>query len=200
MNSGNIAIFASGSGSNALKIIERLESDTSWQVALIVTNKAEAGVIQHARKYQIPCVTYLRSQFADEPQLVLQALKKHNIEFIVLAGFLVKIPDLLVGAYPNKIINIHPALLPEFGGKGMYGDHVHRAVLDARRDLSGITIHYVNNHYDEGQIIFQASTPVDASDSVESLRKKIQALEHRWFPEVLVSLLHEKRIPQQNEN
>jgi phosphoribosylglycinamide formyltransferase-1 len=199
MNTGNVAIFASGGGSNALKIIECLENDKDWGVALIITNKSDAGVIRHAEKHRVPHKVFTRDDF-NAPGLVVNYLKKYRIEFVVLAGFLLKVPDEIVAAFPNKIINIHPALLPDFGGKGMYGDFVHAAVLDAGRKISGITIHYVNNHYDEGQIIFQASTPVSEDDSVASLRQKVQALEHRYFPKVLSALLHHRDIPEQDED
>lgn len=199
MNTGNVAIFASGGGSNALNIIECLENDKDWGVALIITNKSDAGVIRHAEKHRVPHKVFTRDDF-NAPGIVVKYLMKYRIEFIVLAGFLLKVPDELVAAFPNKIINIHPALLPDFGGKGMYGDFVHAAVLDAGRKISGITIHYVNNHYDEGQIIFQASTPVSEDDTVASLRKKVQALEHRYFPKVLSALLHHRDIPKQDED
>lgn len=197
---GNVAIFASGGGSNALKIIECLENDKDWKVALIITNKEDAGVIQHALNHRIPYKVFSRKDFHSTPLSVLGFLQKYAIDFVVLAGFLLKVPEELVAAFPNKIINIHPALLPDFGGKGMYGDFVHAAVLESGQKKSGITIHYVNNHYDEGQIIFQASTPVTGSDSVVSLRQKIQALEHRYFPKVLSALLHNKEIPKQDED
>jgi phosphoribosylglycinamide formyltransferase-1 len=156
-------------------------------------------VIRHAEKHRVPHKVFTRDDF-NAPGLVVNYLKKYRIEFVVLAGFLLKVPDEIVAAFPNKIINIHPALLPDFGGKGMYGDFVHAAVLDAGRKISGITIHYVNNHYDEGQIIFQASTPVSEDDSVASLRQKVQALEHRDFPKVLSALLHHRDIPEQDED
>jgi phosphoribosylglycinamide formyltransferase-1 len=187
-----IAVFASGAGSNAQKIIESLSPAGTGSkpgiVALIVCNKPGAGVLTIAANAKIPVLLIEKEQFfrgngyADE-------LKTAGIDFIVLAGFLWKIPDTLIGAFPGKIINIHPALLPKYGGKGMYGYHVHQAVIDNHEKESGITIHYVDGHYDNGDIIFQARCPVLETDTPDTLAQRIHALEHRYYPEVIASLL-----------
>lgn len=183
-----IAIFASGAGSNAEKIIQHLKSHPVIKVALIVCNKPEAGVITIARNNQIPVLMIERERFFRGDSYIPK-LKENAISFIVLAGFLWKIPDALIAAYPNKIINIHPALLPNYGGKGMYGMKVHEAVIAAGEKESGITIHYVNEHFDEGEAIFQAKCTIDAQETPESLAQKIHALEHKHFPEVVEKLV-----------
>jgi formyltetrahydrofolate-dependent phosphoribosylglycinamide formyltransferase len=184
----NIAIFASGAGSNAAKIISHLKNDASIKVALIVCNKPGAGVLAIAATNQIPTLLIEKEQFF-RGDTYLPELKKHKIDFIVLAGFLWKIPVALIDAYPNHIINIHPALLPKYGGKGMYGMKVHEAVIAAGEKESGITIHYVNEHFDEGEHIFQAKCVIDENDTPESLAQKIHALEHAHFPETIANLL-----------
>jgi phosphoribosylglycinamide formyltransferase 1 len=183
-----IAIFASGTGTNAQKIINA--TLPFLQVALIVSNKPDAGVIAIANKHQIPTLILEKEVFFRGDAYV-QALKSKNIQLIVLAGFLWKIPTALVQAYPKGIVNIHPSLLPKYGGKGMYGHFVHEAVIAAKETESGITIHYVNEHYDEGAIIFQANCPVDSNDTPETLAKKIQALEHAHFPRVMAAVAHQ---------
>jgi phosphoribosylglycinamide formyltransferase-1 len=189
MEKFNIAIFASGNGSNALNIIRHFQQHDFIRVALVISNKVEAGVLKHARDNQIDSLHFSNATFAENPQAVLGKLLEYEIKLIVLAGFLRRVPDVLVAHFSNRIVNIHPALLPDFGGKGMYGDRVHQAVIDAKRIESGITIHYVDGHYDEGKIIFQAGLDVGADETVDSLQKKIQALEHRWFPEIIESLI-----------
>jgi formyltetrahydrofolate-dependent phosphoribosylglycinamide formyltransferase len=184
----NIAIFASGAGSNAAKIISHLKNDPFIKVALIVCNKPGAGVLDIAATNQIPTLLIEKEQFF-RGDTYLPQLKKHKIDFIVLAGFLWKIPVALIDAYPNHIINIHPALLPKYGGKGMYGMKVHEAVIAAGEKESGITIHYVNEHFDEGEHIFQAKCVIDENDTPESLAQKIHALEHAHFPETIANLL-----------
>jgi formyltetrahydrofolate-dependent phosphoribosylglycinamide formyltransferase len=183
-----IAIFASGTGSNAERIISHLKNHSSIQVALVVCNKPGAGVLSIASANHVPTLLIEKERFFSGDHY-LPDLHAHSIDFIVLAGFLWKIPEALITAYPNKIINIHPALLPKYGGKGMYGLKVHEAVLLAGEKESGITIHYVNEHFDEGERIFQASCAVEAGDTPESLAQKIHALEHRHFPEEVVKLL-----------
>jgi formyltetrahydrofolate-dependent phosphoribosylglycinamide formyltransferase len=180
----HIAIFASGAGSNAEKIIAHLKNHTSIQVSLIVCNKPGAGVLGIAAANQIPTLLIEKDRFF-RGDAYLPELRSRNIGFVVLAGFLWKVPDALVAAYPNKIINIHPALLPKYGGKGMYGMHVHEAVIAAGEKESGITIHYVNEHFDEGAPIFQATCPIEPGDTPEQLAEKIHVLEHRHFPEVV---------------
>ncbi len=188
----HIAIFASGKGSNAQSIISHFAHSEHVKVALIVTNNSKAGVINIANSYGIPLLIVSNTDLL-QPEKLLQHLQYFKTDLIVLAGFLKKIPDVLVHHYPDKIINIHPALLPKFGGKGMYGDKVHEAVLNAREQVSGITIHYVNEHYDEGQIIFQAETPIANNETVDTLRKKIQALEHMHFAAVIEQLLKKQK-------
>ena len=183
-----IAIFASGAGSNAQKIIQHFKNHPTIQVGLIVCNKPNAGVLKIAENENIPTLLIDKDRFFKSDAYVAD-LKALQINFIVLAGFLWKIPQALIQAYPNQIINIHPALLPKYGGKGMYGMNVHQAVIDAKEIESGITIHYVNQHYDEGKIIFQASCNVETNDTAESLAQKIHQLEHQHFPIVIENLL-----------
>lgn len=183
-----IAIFASGAGSNAAKIIGYLKDHDSIEVALIVCNKPGAGVLQIASANNIPTLLIEKERFL-RGDAYLPELKNHAIDFIVLAGFLLKVPVWLITAYPNHIINIHPALLPKYGGKGMYGMKVHEAVIAAGEKESGITIHYVNEHFDEGEHIFQAKTIIEVDDTPESLAQKIHALEHAHFPETIERIL-----------
>lgn len=180
----NIAIFASGTGSNAENIIKYHANSSKFNFSLIISNKSDAPIHERAKKLAIPSFTFTRDDFQGGENILL-LLKQHNIDFIVLAGFLLKIPQILTDAFPQKIINIHPALLPKFGGKGMYGNHVHQAVIDAGENETGITIHYVNSNYDEGNIIFQASCPVLSTDTVQIIAEKVQALEHEHFPKVI---------------
>lgn len=181
--SKNIAIFASGSGSNAERIVEYFSDSKEINVKLFLCNNSEAGVIQRAERLNIPLVMFNRQQFKSGE--VVDILKENEIDWVILAGFLWLVPKNVVEAFPNKIINIHPALLPKFGGKGMYGHFVHEAVVENKETESGITIHLVNEHYDEGAIIFQASYPVVPTDTPEDVAKKGQVLEHKHFPEVI---------------
>lgn len=183
-----IAIFASGAGSNAQKIIDHFRENKRVKIALIVCNKPEAGVLKIAEKEGIPALLIVKEQFF-RGNAYVPALKEKNIDLIVLAGFLWKIPVTLIQAYPGKIVNIHPALLPKYGGKGMYGQFVHAAVIAAGEKESGITIHYVDEHYDHGDIIFQAVCPVFSGDTPELLAKRIHELEHKHFPVVVEKLL-----------
>ena len=184
----HIAIFASGAGSNARKIIEYFENKgLHIKVSLIVCNVPGAGVLEIAEEKGIPSLMINKSDFAANGYV--ESLKNAGIDFIVLAGFLWKVPEVLVRAYPKAIINIHPALLPKYGGKGMYGARVHEAVFEAGEKESGITIHWVNEHYDEGAIIFQAKCSIDASDTPTSLAYKIHALEHAHFAPTIAKLL-----------
>jgi phosphoribosylglycinamide formyltransferase-1 len=184
----NIAIFASGSGTNAQKIIDYFEQSTIARVALIVSNKSDAGVLSIAKKHDIPTVVINRQSFYEQTAL-LDILEKYDIGFLVLAGFLWLVPAYLVQAFPHKIINIHPALLPKFGGKGMYGHHVHHAVKASGATESGITIHFVNTQYDEGDIIFQATCAIHPDDSAEEIGRKVLKLEHEYFPKTIEKLL-----------
>jgi len=184
----HIAIFASGAGSNARKIIEYFENKgLRIKVSLIVCNVPGAGVLDIAEEKGIPSLMINKSDFAANGYV--ESLKNAGIDFIVLAGFLWKVPEVLVRAYPKAIINIHPALLPKYGGKGMYGTRVHEAVIASGEKESGITIHWVNEHYDEGAIIFQAKCSIDASDTATSLANKIHALEHAHFAPTIEKLL-----------
>ena len=179
-----IAIFASGSGSNAQKIAEYFSARTDVEVSLILTNNPEAGVIQRARKFHIPVVIFDRKTFYETGR-ILNLLKNEGIDLVVLAGFMMLIPEFLVKGYVGKMINIHPALLPKYGGKGMYGSFVHEAVVAAKEKESGITIHFVNEHYDEGNVIFQTTCEVLETDTADDVAEKIHALEHYHFPRVI---------------
>ena len=183
-----IAIFASGTGSNAGKIIEHFRNSAEAQVALVVFNKKDAGVLDIALKNGIPTHILERRTFYESESL-LDTLREAEIDLVVLAGFLWLIPAYLVRAYEKKIINIHPALLPKYGGKGMYGKHVHEAVKAHGETESGITIHFVNEHYDEGDIIFQERCSVTPQDNPADIARKVQQLEHRHFPEVVRQLV-----------
>ena len=185
-----IAIFASGAGSNAEKIIELASNNnaTPFTVKLVVCNKPEAGVLKIANKYNIETLIIDKEQFFRGDGYTLK-LKEKGIEFIVLAGFLWKVPVSLIRAYPNKIINIHPALLPKYGGKGMYGQKVHEAVIAAGETESGISIHYVDELYDHGSILLQAKCGINATDTPEILAEKIHQLEHQHYPETIANLL-----------
>ena len=183
-----IAVFASGAGSNARKIIDHFKGSNLGTVALIVCNKPNAGVVEIAEKENIPLLMIERKRFADG-DAYLPELTRAGTDLIVLAGFLWKIPQALVDAFPRRIINIHPALLPNYGGKGMFGHHVHQAVITAGELQSGITIHYVDEHYDNGDIIFQAACPVLPGDTPEILAARIHQLEHNHFPLVVEDVL-----------
>lgn len=200
----NVAVLASGSGSNAENIIRFFrenkgdkgdkgfkgnEDNEEICFPVIVSNKEDAYVHERAKKLGISSYTFKKSDF--ESGKVLEFLKEQQIDFIILAGFLLKVPENLLRAYPDKIINIHPALLPKFGGKGMYGSHVHEAVVAAKEKESGITIHYVNENYDEGQIIFQAKCEVLPTDTPDDVAEKVHALEYEFFPEVIAQKLKE---------
>lgn len=180
MSRHHLAIFASGTGSNASRIIDHFKEHPSIVVSLVVASKADAGVLNIAKAHNIPTLVLNRSSFRDTEDL-LGELAQHSIDFLVLAGFLWLVPFYLVQAFENRIVNIHPALLPKFGGKGMYGINVHRAVLEAGEKESGPTIHLVNEQYDEGVILMQATCPVEENDTPEELAKRVLALEHAHF-------------------
>lgn len=190
----NIAIFASGAGTNAQKIIEYFNDPVAItkkrrpiNIALIVSNNHAAGVLKIAEREKIPVLLIQKEKFNADGYL--DQLNQFNIDFIVLAGFMWKVPALLIKAFPHKIINIHPALLPKYGGKNMYGNFVHQAVVNAGEKESGITIHYVDDLYDHGEIIFQAKCAVNQGETAESLAEKIHALEHEHYPKVIHGLL-----------
>lgn len=182
-----IVIFASGSGTNAENIIRYFQATKSASVEAVFTNNADAQVIQRAEKYQVPSLVFTKNDL--ETGKVLQEINAIQPDLIVLAGFLLKFPESIVAEYPDKIINIHPALLPKYGGKGMYGMHVHRAVVENKESKTGITIHYVNENYDEGNIIFQKEVTVLISDTPEVVAAKIHELEQDHFPAVIEKLL-----------
>jgi len=184
----NIAIFASGNGSNAEKIIRHFENRADTRVALVLSNNKNAFVIERAKNLGVETVTFSREQFYKTNE-ILEILNQHNTNLIVLAGFLWLIPGNLLQNFPKRIINIHPALLPKYGGKGMYGEKVHESVIKNGEVESGITIHFVNEFYDEGQIIFQARCLVEPSETIDSLAIKIHALEHEYFPAVVDNVL-----------
>jgi phosphoribosylglycinamide formyltransferase-1 len=183
----SIIIFASGAGTNAAAIIDHFKKNDKAKVALIVSNKADAGVLKIAEREGIASLVINRETFLQ--QTLAEQLKTHSPALIILAGFLWKIPDTLVNAFPGKIINIHPALLPSYGGKGMYGHNVHNAVIVAGEKESGITIHYVNERYDEGNILLQARCSVQATDDAHQLAARIHKLEHFYFPRTIEFLL-----------
>lgn len=185
----NIAIFASGSGSNAENIINYLNNDKEININLIITNNKNAFVIERAKKLGVDWKIINKNDFKNS-EFVLKTLKEYDINFIVLAGFLLLIPEYLITNFKDKIINIHPALLPNYGGKGMYGMNVHNSVIENNEKESGITIHYVNEKYDEGNTIFQAKCKIDENDTPESLAEKIHVLEYEHFPKIIADLLH----------
>jgi len=183
-----IAIFASGSGSNAQKIMEHFKYANDAEVALVLSNNPEAYVIQRADNFEIPSHIFDRYEFYQTNEIV-DLLKRLEIDLVVLAGFLWLVPDNLLKAFPNKIINIHPALLPKYGGKGMYGDRVHQAILDAGEEEHGITIHFVNENFDEGEVIYQARFRVEPGDTLEQIKFNGQQLEHLHYPKIIENLL-----------
>ncbi len=179
-----IAIFASGSGTNAEAIIRHFSHHTHVQVVLLLSNKSDAYVLERARKLNVPARVFTRKQLY-ETDTVMHWLTEYQVTHIVLAGFLWLIPEPLIRAYPGRIINIHPALLPKYGGKGMYGMHVHQAVKAAAEKETGITIHLVNERYDEGQILLQARVPLTSKETVEEIAAKVHELEYRHYPAVI---------------
>ena len=185
-----MVIFASGAGSNAQKIIDYFKEKTTAEIVLIVSNNPEAGVIEIAAKENIPVLLIEKNQFKESGYL--KEIKKSNPDLIILAGFLWKIPAVLIQSFPHKIINIHPALLPAYGGKGMYGNAVHTAVVAAQEKESGITIHFVDEKYDHGETIFQAKCSLSENENAESLAKKIHKLEHEYYPQTIERLLRER--------
>jgi phosphoribosylglycinamide formyltransferase-1 len=185
-----IAIFASGSGSNAQKIIEHFDGNRDIEVSLVLTNNENAFVLQRASDLEIPAYVFDRQMFYDTDQ-VHDILRDIGIDVIVLAGFLWLVPTNILRSWPNRIVNIHPALLPKFGGKGMYGEKVHEAVIAAGEKETGISIHYVNEVYDEGEIIFQEKFDVLPDDNADSIAERIHILEHKHFPVVVEEIVSE---------
>jgi phosphoribosylglycinamide formyltransferase-1 len=184
----NIVIFASGAGSNAQKIIDHFRNSEKGQVALIICNKPGAGILQIAEREGIPSLLIEKEKFF-HTDTYIKVLQQLPVDLIVLAGFLWKVPANLVQAFPNQIINIHPALLPKYGGKGMYGHFVHEAVVNAGEKESGITIHYVNEKYDDGPPILQERCTITPEDTPEMVARKVLALEHQWYPVIVERLL-----------
>jgi len=184
----HIAIFASGGGSNAVKIIEYFKQNPNVSVKVIVCNNAKAGVLAKAEQYDIDTLMIDRTSFY-EGESIIDELDKRNIDLVVLAGFLWLVPEYLVKKYDQRIINIHPALLPKFGGKGMYGRHIHKAVKSAGESHSGMTIHYVDGAYDEGNIILQRRVAIESTDTPDDIADKVLKLEHRYYPIVIEDLL-----------
>jgi phosphoribosylglycinamide formyltransferase 1 len=181
-----IAIFASGNGSNAENIIQYFKNSNQGTVVAVFSNNSNAKVVEKAKNHQIPEVVFTKSEL--NAGFVLHELHRFQPDLIVLAGFLLKFPESILKEYP-KVINIHPALLPKYGGKGMYGMHVHQAVLDNKEKETGITIHYVNEHYDEGEFIFQKSVNIEDCKSPEEIAQKVQELEQQYFPEIIEKLI-----------
>jgi len=179
-----VAIFASGNGSNAQCIAEYFENHPEISISLILSNKPDAFVLQRAKNLGIPSLTFMREGFY-QSQRILDELIKHEIDFIVLAGFLWLVPENILEQYASHIVNIHPALLPKYGGKGMYGGKVHQAVIDNNEKETGITIHWVNAKYDEGRIIFQEKVRVEPDDTAESIATKVHALEYKYYPMII---------------
>lgn len=183
-----IAIFASGSGSNAENIINYFQNDAENVVKIVFCNKPNAYVLERAKRLNVPTFVFGREDFYHSG-MVLNELKRLDIDMIVLAGFLWKVPDAIIEAYRERVVNIHPALLPSYGGKGMYGMKVHESVIAAGEKESGITIHYVNDHYDEGATIFQARCEITPEDTPDTLAEKVHALEYEHFPRVIKEVL-----------
>ncbi len=188
-----IVIFASGSGSNAENIVHYFRNRSDVEISVILTNNPKARVLERARGLQVPALSFNRQAFY-RANTVLDLLNAIEPDMIVLAGFLWKVPKSFVKAFPSKIVNIHPALLPKYGGKGMYGKHVHEAVIKNREIETGITIHNVNEEYDEGTIVFQARTSINDTDTVEDVAKKVHALEYKHYPKIIELLLTDNSL------
>lgn len=178
----NIAVFASGSGSNAENLVNHFKDSSVGSVSVILSNKKDAYVLQRAERLGIPSATFTYKEFQD-PKVILSIMDEYHIDFVILAGFLLKVPEYLLERYPDRILNVHPALLPKFGGKGMYGEHVHHAVIAAKEKQSGITIHVIDQNYDCGRTIYQSICAVHEDDTPETLAAKIHELE-KAYPQV----------------
>ncbi|MGZ3884346.1 MAG: phosphoribosylglycinamide formyltransferase [Bacteroidia bacterium] len=186
----NAAIFASGEGTNAENLMRYFANDPRIRIKLVITNRDDAGVIARAEKHKKIVQIISREALNSYTEKIIEFLRSEKIDLIILAGFLLQVPDAIVAAFPGKIVNIHPALLPKYGGKGMYGMHVHKAVIEHKETESGITVHYVNNEYDKGEIILQAACKVEANDTPETLAQKVRELEHDHFPKAIERLLN----------
>ena len=176
-----LAIFASGSGSNAENICNYFTDSSGIEVVLICTNKQDAFIVKRAKKLNIPVYIFTKYELNNFVDLH-KKLQSIGTDIVILAGFLLKLPEIMIDSYPNRIINIHPSLLPKYGGKGMYGSNIHRAVIENKETESGISIHFVNQNYDEGEIILQEKCAVSTNETVETLIQKIHKLEHNYFP------------------
>lgn len=187
-----IAIFASGEGTNAERIMSAFAKNGEIEVALLLASKEGIGALQKAEVAGVPSVVFPRTAFA-ETEPILSVLQNYKVDFIVLAGFLVHIPEWMLRVYPNRLINIHPSLLPKFGGKGMFGLRIHQAVLEAGEQETGITIHLVNELYDSGDILFQATCSVKSDDSAEALAARVHELEYKYYPEVVEEWIKQNR-------
>lgn len=185
----NLALFASGNGSNVENIVQYFANNDNVNIKLILTNNPKAGVIDRMKKYNLPVIIFNKIEIYTTDYIV-DLLRQSSIDYIILAGFLWLIPEKIIDVYENKILNIHPALLPAYGGKGMYGNHVHQKVVENRETKTGITIHIVNKEYDKGKILFQAICPVFSYDTVETLADKVHRLEYQYFPQVIKSFIY----------
>lgn len=183
-----IVVFASGSGTNAQNIIEYFQKSDFAKVTLVLSNKKNAKVLERAKKLNVPSNNFTKEDLCNS-DILLNILRNESPDIIVLAGFLLKFPESILNEFPNKVINIHPALLPKYGGKGMYGSRVHESVIENNETETGITIHYVNENYDEGAIIFQGKVSVSEQDTTDSVAKKVHKLEYEFFPKVIEEIL-----------
>ncbi|MEA3445325.1 MAG: phosphoribosylglycinamide formyltransferase [Bacteroidota bacterium] len=188
-----IAIFASGSGTNAQNLYEYFKHHDRIKVDCILSNKSSAYVLERAKKMAVDSFVFSRQQFYEEG-FVIDLLKKRQIDWVILAGFLWLLPTKLIREYPDRIVNIHPALLPKYGGKGMYGNKVHETVIENNENESGISIHYVNEKYDEGKIIYQAKCTIEKDDTADDLAKKIHVLEYEFFPKIIEQLVNQGSV------
>ena len=183
-----IVIFASGNGTNTQNIIKYFQNSKHAQVVCVLSNNKNAKVLDRSLELNIEALSFSKTEML-APNGLLSLLKNRKPDLLVLAGILLKFPEIIIDAYPNQVINIHPALLPKYGGKGMYGHHVHKAVVANKETHSGITIHYVNNQYDQGEVIFQKKTTIVPQDTPQDVAVKVQLLEHQWFPKVIEDIL-----------
>lgn len=184
MAKSRICIMASGSGSNAMAIYDHFQGHDTIEVAVVLCNRRKAGIFAKCKKHKLECIYIPKNEFQDTDML-LGLMKAYKIDFIALAGFLLLIPPALIKAFPNRMVNIHPSLLPKYGGPGMYGQHVHEAVAEAGEKESGMTVHFVSEEYDKGEIIFQAKTPLLPSDDPKEIAAKVLTLEHCYYPQVI---------------
>ena len=188
----HIALFSSGNGTNAENIAKYFNKSSKIKVAVVISNKQDAFVHQRSKALNIPSYSFTKEEIMNGTQL-LKLLHEYSIDYIILAGFLLKIPEALLNNFPNKIINIHPALLPKYGGKGMYGDNVHKKVIEMKDTKSGITIHYVNEKYDDGEIIFQKSCSILPEDTYKEVAQKVHKLEYAHFPRIIEEVILGKK-------